>query len=694
VIPIIAIAIVAIASTVLGALSLRVARSTSDFLVASRSVRPALNASAICGEYLSAGTFLGLAGLVMTFGVDMLWYPVGYTAGYVILLLLVAAPLRRFGAYTIPEFAQGRLGSPLLRRISAGFVLLIGFTYLLPQMKGAGITVATLTGAPYWVGVVLVATIVAGNVAFGGMRGITFVQAFQYFVKVFALSSAAIALLIMGFGVSGVRAFGADGPRARSCLQVPMTAGKTIRATDQIFVAAGVAKLSPAMLELANAAGSLNVAVGSSVADLLGKRALIESTPRSESLTFITEQLPSTLPSTLSSTLSPALPSTLPPALPSALPSKQGIGGKPSGKGIVGVGMLNDPTLPISVVERKRLAATSGCKGVPLHLLRKLPAGATFLTSVDDVLVVPKGANVPKLVGSARVDGQAWERPFAGGSKSRPHPLYAGYSLIIGTFLGTMGLPHILVRFYTNPDGPATRKTIIVVVSLLALYYVWPPVYGVLGRMWAPDLLLTGKTDAVVLLLPQRMVGGLGGQLLTGILAAGAFAAFLSTASGLLISVAGAISHDLARTAPAAGTSIVRRFRQAAIAAAIVAALLGLRAERFDINVLVGWAFAIAASSFCPLLILGVWWRRFTWVGATAGLVAGGGAAAVAIFTVMLGPKLTGWPAALLAQPAAWTVPIAFAGCIVGSLLSQSKVPVDTHARLARMHTPERPARS
>jgi cation/acetate symporter len=310
------------------------------------------------------------------------------------------------------------------------------------------------------------------------------------------------------------------------------------------------------------------------------------------------------------------------------------------------------------------------------------------------VLVVPKGAKLPKMVGSAQVDGKAWERPFSGGSKRRPHPLYAGYSLIVGTFLGTMGLPHILVRFYTNPDGPATRKTIIVVVSLLALYYIWPPIYGVLGRMWAPDLLLTGKTDAVVLLLPQRIVGGLGGQLLTGILAAGAFAAFLSTASGLLISVAGAISHDLARTTRPAGTSIVRRFRQAAIIAAIVAALLGLRAERFEINVLVGWAFAIAASSFCPLLILGVWWRRFTWVGATAGLLAGGGAAALAIFTVMLGPKLTGWPAALLAQPAAWTVPIAFVACITGSLLSQSKVPVDTHARLARMHTPERPVRT
>jgi cation/acetate symporter len=603
-IPIIAIAIVAVTSTVLGALSLRVARSTSDFLVASRSVRPGLNASAICGEYLSAGTFLGLAGLVMTFGIDMLWYPVGYTAGYVILLLLVAAPLRRFGAYTIPEFAQGRLGSPLLRRISAGFVLLIGWMYLLPQMKGAGITVATLTGAPYWVGVVLVAAIVAGNVAFGGMRGITFVQAFQYFVKVFALSSAAIVLLIVGFGVSGVHGFGSKGPAVRKCTQFLVPEGRTIQAVDPV----GIDSLRTPMWMKAE--------------------------------------------------------------FPDAGPFDQ-----------------------YAYERQKNPAPFRNCsilwdEGLPKP--RLVGAGERYTFHVDELVVIPRGAVVPKLVGGARVDGPAWERPFSSGSKSRPHPLYAGYSLIVGTFLGTMGLPHILVRFYTNPDGPATRKTIVVVVSLLAIYYVWPPVYGVLGRMWAPDLLLTGKTDAVVLLLPQRMVGGLGGQLLTGVLAAGAFAAFLSTASGLLISVAGAISHDLARSAAPAGTSIVRRFRQAAVIAAIVAAVLGLRAERFEINVLVGWAFAIAASSFCPLLILGVWWRRFTWVGAMAGMLAGGGAAAGAIFTVMLGPKLSGWPAALLAQPAAWTVPIAFLACIAGSLLSPSKIPVDTHARLARMHSPER----
>ena len=100
---------------------------------------PRLNASAIGGEYLSAASFLGVAGLVLTFGADMLWYPVGWTAGYLVLLVLVAAPLRRSGAYTLPDFAEARLGS---RRgapdVASLLVVLIGWLYLLPQFQGAG----------------------------------------------------------------------------------------------------------------------------------------------------------------------------------------------------------------------------------------------------------------------------------------------------------------------------------------------------------------------------------------------------------------------------------------------------------------------------------------------------------------------------------------------------------------------------
>ena len=105
----IAVLAVTVTTVAIGTWGLRFSRTTSDFFVASRSVRPALNASAIGGEYLSAASFLGVAGLVLAFGTDMLWYPVGYTAGYLVLLVLVAAPLRRSGAYTLPDFAEIRL---------------------------------------------------------------------------------------------------------------------------------------------------------------------------------------------------------------------------------------------------------------------------------------------------------------------------------------------------------------------------------------------------------------------------------------------------------------------------------------------------------------------------------------------------------------------------------------------------------
>src|SRR5678815_3997414 len=172
------------------------ARTASDFFVAGRSVSVGWNASAISGEYLSAASFMGIAGMVMSSGYDALWYPVCYACGYLFLLLFIAGPLRRFGAYTIPDFAEGRFDSPLFRKIAVVFVLFIGFFYTMPQMKGAGTTLAYIfPGLPYWAGVVLVGAVITLNVALGGMKGITLVQAVQYWAKMFAISVPVFVLM-------------------------------------------------------------------------------------------------------------------------------------------------------------------------------------------------------------------------------------------------------------------------------------------------------------------------------------------------------------------------------------------------------------------------------------------------------------------------------------------------------------------
>jgi Na+(H+)/acetate symporter ActP len=561
VIPLLAVLLVVLATIFIGAYGVRLARTTSDVLVASRTVPPMWNASAISGEYLSAASFLGVAGLILKYGADMLWYPVGYAAGYLILLLFVAAPLRRSGAYTIPDFAEGRFDSARLRRVATGFVLLIGWFYLLPQMKGAGVTLSVLVGTPYWVGVIVVGSVITANVALGGMRGITFVQAFQYWVKVTAI--ALPAMVILGH-------FQADGrpELTRPDLPTFTTATDVEFHVDTTFVVA---------------------------ADVV-------------------------------------------------------------------------------------VDADGTVDGDSVHGPLTLEPGEH--TAVEDTLMVfPAGSLTPHAVGIPASGGDSWGFPSGPIGDDRSHPLFFTYSLLLATFLGTMGLPHILVRFYTNPDGRAARQTTVIVLVLMAAFYVFPPVYGFLGRYYTPDLYLTGRTDAVVLVLPGRIVGGLAGELLTGLVAAGAFAAFMSTSSGLLISVAGALAHDVLRGG-------VRQFRAATVAAGIVAMVLGLGVSRFDINMLVGWAFAIAASSFCPLLVLGIWWRRLTPTGALVGILAGGSLASLAILATMADLVDGGWPEALLSQPAAWSVPIAFLTMIVVSRLTTSSPEVD-EKQLA-MHLPER----
>ncbi|MGH8998970.1 MAG: sodium:solute symporter family transporter, partial [Acidimicrobiia bacterium] len=292
------------------------------------------------------------------------------------------------------------------------------------------------------------------------------------------------------------------------------------------------------------------------------------------------------------------------------------------------------------------------------------------------------GSPAPHEVGLPVSDGETWSRPFSAVGEGQRHPLYFTYSLIIATFLGTMGLPHILVRFYTNPDGRAARRTTLLVIVLLGAFYVFPAVYGALGRLYAPDLYLTGTTDTVVLALPGRVVDGLGGELLSGLVAAGAFAAFLSTASGLLISVSSALAQDVF-------SGSVPDFRRGAAVAGAVAVALGLGMEGFDINTLVGWAFAVAASSFCPLLVLGIWWRRLTAPGAAAGIIAGGGLCLAAVLVTMSPAQLSGWPESLLAQPAAWSVPLAFLTMIVVSRRTASRLPEGVTATMLRIHTPE-----
>jgi Na+(H+)/acetate symporter ActP len=310
-----------------------------------------------------------------------------------------------------------------------------------------------------------------------------------------------------------------------------------------------------------------------------------------------------------------------------------------------------------------------------------VPVGEHQLGRSTEV-TLERGDVIPVVDSLPALTNRQWASPLGSG---RPHPLYRNLSLILAICLGTMGLPHVLVRFYTNPTGQDTRRTAVIVIMLLSLFYLFPTVLGALGRRYVPDLLVTGQTDATVLLLPERLVGGLGGQLLGALVTAGAFAAFLSTASGLTVSVAGVISQD----APRGRGSQVRAFRTAAVPAIAIPYLLSLPTEHLGLAAVVGLAFAVAAATFCPLLVLGIWWRGLTSAGAIAGLAVGGLLALIAVTITITAPAQGGWTGALLAEPAACAVPLAFVVMISVSIGTKRSVPADVAMTMVRLHAPE-----
>jgi len=567
-------AVTVIVTIWMGFRSAKTSKTAGDFFVAGRSVSVGWNASAISGEYLSAASFMGIAGMVMSSGYDALWYPVCYACGYLFLLLFIAGPLRRFGAYTIPDFAEGRFDSPLFRKIAVCFVLFIGFFYTMPQMKGAGTTLAYIfPGLPYWAGVVLVGAVITLNVALGGMKGITLVQAFQYWLKMFAIS-VPIFVLMAVYGHYG----------------------------KQLQVNAG------------------SIPINSAATNQIGRIVVDFETG-----------------------------------------------------------------VQRAVIADKKM----------LH---------------DSDWLSPFGPLTTRAAKAANLSAE----------ESKPYSLLYTYSLIIALVCGTAGLPHILVRFYTNPDGGAAKRTTMWVMILIGVFYVFPPVFGVMGRNLMPELysgIGAKGTDKIVLELPRLLNEKYAplGSILSGITCAGAFAAFMSTFSGLLVSMTGAMAHDVYGRMLRPQSTPEQRMRMFKISAVILgggAILGGSFVEALEINFMVGQAFAIAAASYFPLLFMAVWWRKLTMKGAATGMLTGGLSAVVAISltsfsTLANAPGKSGelfalfkplnefWAAhpllrILCEQPALWAVPLAITLMIVISKLTQKDVPSDIRMKMLVLHAPEK----
>lgn len=656
------------------------ARTASDFFVAGRSVSVGWNASAISGEYLSAASFMGIAGMVMSSGYDALWYPVCYACGYLFLLLFIAGPLRRFGAYTIPDFAEGRYDSPLFRKIAVVFVLFIGFFYTMPQMKGAGTTLAYIfPGLPYWAGVVLVGAVITLNVALGGMKGITLVQAFQYWMKMFAIS-VPIFVLMAVYGSYG-RQLGHNLPEASH--QVTLMQDVPLRETvgnkrgAYHFVGATAQQMLSLYSDITKRSLVSPDETLADMPDRLSKEKLTKS--------GLNELVTLTNAFTVSSDNEATL---------AELKRFIENGFATSGLSLVAVGETSFRIARTSEVSKSDV--------VRKPLPEKAPADATWLS--------PFGPLTTKAAKAAGITGEA----------AKPYSLLYTYSLIIALICGTAGLPHILVRFYTNPDGGAAKRTTMWVMILIGIFYVFPPVFGVMGRNLFPELysgIGAKGTDKIVLELPRLLNEKYAplGSILSGITCAGAFAAFMSTFSGLLVSMTGALAHDVyGRMLKPKSTpeQRMRMFKIASVLIGVVSILLGSLVEPLEINFMVGQAFAIAAASYFPLLFMSVWWRGMTMKGAAVGMLSGGICALIAVTLTNLsnlasdpgpmGKLFAGFAPMndfwaqhpllriLCEQPAIWTVPLAILLMLGLSRATQRDVPGDVRKKMLVLHAPEK----
>lgn len=458
-------------------------KTTSEFYAAGRNITGFQNGLALAGDYMSAASFLGIAGMVALKGYDGLIYSIGFLVGWPIIMFLIAEPLRNLGKYTFADVLAFRLSQkPIRIAASIGSLMTICF-YLIAQMVGAGALIKTLFGIPYEIAIVIVGVVMSGYVLFGGMLATTWVQIIK-------------AVLLLG--------------------------GATLIVILTLF--------------------HFN---------------------------------------------------------------------------------FN-----------------------PMELLNK----ASEKYSLD---VLSPGSYI-----------------------SNP---YDALSLGLALMLGTAGLPHILMRFYTVPDAKAARKSVFVATGFIGYFYILTFIIGFGAMVLVGQDVISGKVGLIgdkggnmaALLLAEAT----GGTAFLGFIAAVAFATILAVVAGLTLSGASTLSHDLYVNVIKKGKSDekgeVKVAKAATMGLGVLSILLGLVFKGQNVAFMVGLAFAIAASANFPALLMSILWKKYTTKGAVTSIISG---TVSAIGLIVISPtvwvELLGNEEAIfpLKNPALISMPLSFILGIIVSL--------------------------
>lgn len=551
--------------------------NATEYYVAGRSVPAIYNGMAVGADWMSAASFIGLAGTLYLTGYSGLAFVMGWTGGYCLVALVLAPYLRKFGQFTIPDFLGERYGGHLPRLIGLGAAILCSFTYLVAQIYGVGLITSYLTGIAFELGIFLGLGGILVCSFLGGMRAVTWTQVAQYIILV-------VAYLIPVVWLS-VKQTGIPVPQLVYGFQLEkVTAKEKELAVDprELEVRALFRQQSEALAEkLGNPAAFL-------IADKLA------ATQKMEALK----------------------------------------GGNASVAEISTVGKVLATLPKDEAAARRTWTAAKAAADIKTQPLNGMPAHATQF--------------------SGDPDGTPQEKALY--DTSRRNFL----ALIFCLMVGTSALPHILMRYYTVPSVREARQSVTWSLFFIFLLYFTAPALAVLVKYeiftvlvgtsfdqlpewvsaWSridPALLsvadvnkdnilqlneMTIGGDIIVLLTPE--LAGLP-YVISGLVAAGGLAAALSTADGLLLTIANALGHDLYYKMIDPNASTVSRVTVSKILLLIVALFAAYVAAQkpADILFLVSAAFSFAAASFFPALSLGIFWKRATGSAAVLGMVSG-----------------------------------------------------------------------
>ena len=612
------------------------AKSSQGYFAASGQISWFVNGVAFAGDYLSAASFLGICGMIAFHGYDGFLYSIGYLAGWIVALFVVAEPLKRLGKYTFADALDSKFQSKGIKLAVGVSTLVVSIFYLIPQMVGAGVLIQPLLGFPHYVGVLIVGATVIIIVVTAGMVSTTYVQ----FIKgsLLVVFSALLTILILLRGLE-VKQGGADGYQFRS---IGPLAGEGSDLEQQL---SGHPQLNDS--EILPITGGWTDLPYLRTRNRETNQVTVWSISGDSDVTLREAQ---TLTKTVGGDLL--------------------VNGKLKG-------------------DKKGEAELH-----PIGHLSKLPEGKSntgplgpisFLRTLQNSQVV--------LWGSQQISEENgdlttvyFQKPTEGSDVLRPgtHPRFRGIhssrfidklnflSLMLALFCGTASLPHILIRYYTVPDGASARKSTIVGIASIGFFYVLTLYLG-LGAMTSGSLDITNSNMSAPLLAKSI------NEWLFAIISAIAFTTVLGTVSGLILASAGAVTHDLISNTLGVKLNDREAVRVAKIASVFVGAIaivLGIVFEQLNVSYLVGWAFSIAASANLPSLVMLLFWDKVTRQGVIAAVVVG--MTSSLAWILLSGDtfiKVYGLSAehALVpfSQPGIVTIPLGFLTLVVVSLLTQ-----------------------